>query len=98
MALQSTDIDAALAAMAQTLLRLRAEGQQVKNTTNRAVSELSQFATDYAEVISAVQALSSSLDPVDQLQVARLAKVVAEATTLYTQVLAAKNVIDQLGL
>ena len=98
MALQSTDIDAALDQMASVLRSLRSAGQEVKRTTNRAVSELSQFAQTYGEVISAVSALQASDDPVDKLQSAKLAKIVGEAQDLHAKVQAVKVGIDRLGL
>lgn len=98
MALESTDIDAKLDEMASTLRSLRAAGQQVRATTNRAVSELAQFSQGYSEVIEAVEAIEESTNPVDQFQVAKLAKITAEATDLYGKVVAVKAGIDQLGL
>lgn len=98
MALQSTDIDAKLDQAANALRSLRGDAISVKSLTNRAVSELSQFNTDYSELIAAISELSGSTDPVDQLQTAKLAKIQAEAADLYVKVLAVKNGIDQLGL
>lgn len=98
MALESTDIDAALSRMADSIRHLRDAAKDVKRSTNLAVSELSQFATTNSEAIAAVSGLSGSSDPVDRLQVAKLAKITAEAGDLYAKVLAVKTGIDQLGL
>lgn len=98
MALASTDIDAKLDQMAQSLRSLRASAQEVKQSTNRAVSELSQFSQTHSAVIEAVAELSGSSNPVAQLQAAKLAIISSEATALYAAVLAVKTGIDQLGL
>lgn len=98
MALESTDIDARLEQMASSLRSLRAAAQEVKKSTNRAVSELSQFSTTHEEVIAAIGELAGSNNPVAQLQAAKLAIISSEATALYAAVLAVKTGIDQLGL
>lgn len=98
MALASTDIDARLEQMAQSLRSLRAAAQEVKQSTNRAVSELSQFSQTHSAVIEAVAELSGSINPVAQLQAAKLAIISAEASDLYAAVSAVKAGIDQLGL
>lgn len=98
MALESTDIDARLEQMASSLRSLRTAAQEVKKSTNRAVSELSQFSTTHEEVIAAIGELSGSVNPVAQLQSAKLAIISSEATALYAAVLAVKTGIDQLGL
>lgn len=98
MALASTDIDARLEQMAQSVRAVRAAAQEVKASTNRAVSELAQFSQTHAAVIEAVAELSGSSNPVAQLQSAKLAIISSEATTLHAAVLAVKTGIDQLGL
>lgn len=98
MALESTDIDAKLEEMAGKLRGLRASAKQVRETTNRAVSELAQLNQTYSEVIDAVADVEGSSNPVDQLQVAKLARITSEGTDLYSKVSAVKNGIDQLGL
>lgn len=98
MALASTDIDARLEQMAQSVRAVRAAAQEVKVSTNRAVSELSQFSQTYAAVIEAIGELTGSSNPVAQLQVAKLAIVSDEASAVYAAVSAVKAAIDQLGL
>lgn len=98
MPLESTDIDEQLEKMANAIRQLRAGSQEVKRTVNRAVSELSQLATTYSEAIDAVSGLAGSSNPVDQLQVAKLAKISSEATDLLVKVTTVKAGIDQLGL
>lgn len=98
MALASTDIDEQLENMANNLRQLRVGSREVKRTVNRAVSELSQLATTYSDVIDAVSGLEGSSNPVDQLQAAKLAKITSEAADLFTKVRAVKKGIDQLGL
>ena len=63
-------------------------------STNRASSQLSQLSTDYSELISAIGDIEQSSNPVDQLQVAKMAKLVSEAQGLATQINAVKAIID----
>lgn len=98
MALASTDIDARLEQMAQSVRAVRAAALDVKASTNRAVSELSQFSQTHAAVIEAIGELAGSTNPVAQLQTAKLAIVAGEASAVYTAVSAVKAAIDQLGL
>ncbi len=98
MALASTDIDARLEQMAQSVRAIRAAALEVKSSTNRAVSELSQFTQTHAAVIEAIGELAGSTNPVAQLQIAKLAIVAGEAGAVFTAVSAVKAAIDQLGL
>lgn len=98
MALASTDIDARLEQMAQSVRAIRAAALEVKASTNRAVSELSQFSQTHAAVIDAVGELAGSPSPVAQLQIDKLSIINAEAQALYAAVSAVKSAIDQLGL
>jgi hypothetical protein len=98
MALASTDIDARLEQMAQSVRAIRAAALEVKSSTNRAVSELSQFTQTHAAVIEAIGELAGSTNPVAQLQIAKLSIVSDEAAALYGAVSAVKAAIDQLGL
>lgn len=98
MALQSTDIDAKLEELAGKIRSIRASALGVVSETNRASSTLSQLSTDYSELIAAVNDLSGSSNPVDQLQMAKLAKITAEAGSLSTSIAAVKNAIDNLGI
>lgn len=94
MALQSTDIDAKQEELAGVIRSIRAQAANVKTTTNRASSQLSQLTTDYAELIDAISDLGQSNNPVDQLQVAKMAKIVSEAQSLAVQINAVKTIID----
>lgn len=98
MALASTDIDARLEQMAQSVRAIRAAALDVKASTNRAVSELSQFSQTHSAVIDAVGELAGSSSPVAQLQIDKLSIINAEAQALYVAVSAVKAAIDQLGL
>lgn len=98
MTLASTDIDARLEQMAQSVRAIRAAALDVKASTNRAVSELSQFSQTHAAVIEAVGALAGSTSPVAQLQTDKLSIISSEAQALYAAVSAVKAAIDQLGL
>jgi hypothetical protein len=96
MALASTDIDARLEQMAQSVRAIRAAALEVRASTNRAVSELSQFSQTHAEVIQAVVEMTGSTNPVAQLQIARLAIVAGEASEVYAALIAVKTAIDQM--
>lgn len=98
MALASTDIDARLEQMAQSVRTIRAAASEVKASTNRAVSELSQFTQTHAPVIEAIGELSGSTNPVAQLQVAKLDIIADEAAAVYTALSAVKASIDRIGL
>jgi stage III sporulation protein SpoIIIAA len=98
MALASTDIDARLEQMAQSVRAVRAAAQEVKASTNRAVSELSQFTQTHAAVIEAISELAGSTNPVAQLQIAKLHIIADEASAVYAALSAVKAAIDQLGL
>lgn len=98
MTLASTDIDARLEQMAQSVRAIRAAALEVRASTNRAVSELSQFPQTHAEVIEAVGEMTGSNNPVAQLQIARLAIVSGEATAVYSALVAVKAAIDQMSV
>lgn len=98
MALASTDIDARLEQMAQSVRAIRAAALEVRASTNRAVSELSQFSQTHAEAIQAVGAMEGSTNPVAQLQIARLAIVTGEAVGVYAALVAVKAAIDQMSV
>lgn len=98
MALESSDIDAKLDELAGLVRRHRRDAESVKTLTATAVSNLAQVPTTYDELIEAVGLLQGSSNPVDQLQVAKMAKLTQEATDLYAKINAVKNGIDQLGL
>ena len=94
MSLESTDIDAKQEELAGVIRSIRAQAANVKTTTNRAASQLSQLTTDYAELIDAITDLEQSGNPVDQLQVAKMAKMVSEARALAVKINAVKSIID----
>ena len=94
MALESTDIDAKQEELAGVIRSIRAQAANVKVTTNRAASQLSQLTTDYAELIDAIADLEQSGNPVDQLQVAKMAKLFSEAQALAVKINAVKSIID----
>lgn len=94
MALQSTDIDALLEKASNFVRSIRAEAINVKQSTNRADSQLSQFATDNQALIEAVGDLEGSSNPVDALQVAKLQKITSEVAILSAQIAAVKTAID----
>lgn len=98
MALASTDIDARLEQMAQSVRAIRAAALEVRASTNRAVSELSQFPQTHVEVIEAIGEMTGSNNPVAQLQIARLAIVSGEATAVYSALVAVKAAIDQMSV
>lgn len=98
MALASTDIDARLEQMAQSVRAIRAAALEVRASTNRAVSELSQFSQTHAEVIEAVGEMAGSTNPVAQLQAARLAIVAGEASAVFAALVAVKTAIDQMSV
>lgn len=98
MGLESSDIDAKLDELAGLVRRHRRDAENVKTLTATAVSNLAQVPATFDDLIEAVDLLGGSTNPVDQLQVAKKAKLMQEVTDLYTKINAVKNGIDQLGL
>lgn len=98
MALDSLEIDAQLDKAVKQINQFKEEFSAIKQRSAIVISKLSQFDTDYQKLVDSVAALSGSNNPVDQLQVAKLAKITAAVGALSMDFQAAKAAIDALGI
>jgi hypothetical protein len=98
MSLNSIRIDTQLAKARNEITALSGRFQAIKKDAALAISDLSQFETNYSGTIAAVTALAGSSSPADQLKVAQLAEIVSAVTELSTDLAAAKAAIDMLEL
>ena len=94
MTLESTEIETQLEQLSTDIKAIRTQAIEVKKTTARAASKLSQMQSDYSELFASVNKLKNSDNIVDKLHVARLEKILAEGAALKSKIDIVKAAID----